>query len=76
MCGGIGSIDLPGCPRDYVGCELTDAINLASFAGKGAMPVSGGLLDQSAWFVDLWQTLESDQNRIDTEKAQDRKRGR
>jgi hypothetical protein len=36
---------------------------------KGLLPIAGGTLDQSAWFIDLMQTLESEQNRIDNERA-------
>jgi hypothetical protein len=30
--------------------------------------VAGGLLDQSAWFIDLWSSLNSEQARIDAER--------
>lgn len=53
---------------------MTTAINLAGYASKGHLPVAGGLLDQSAWFVDVWSTLESDQSRIDAEQAERRRR--
>lgn len=49
---------------------MTDAINVASHASKGVMPVAGGLLDQSAWFFSLWNTLESDTNKIDAERME------
>jgi hypothetical protein len=55
---------------------MTQAINMASYAAKGHLPVVGGLLDQSAWFVDLWSTLESDQAQIDNEIAEERRRGK
>jgi hypothetical protein len=46
------------------------AINVASYASKGVMPVAGGLLDQAAWFFDLWTTLESETNKIDSERLE------
>lgn len=65
-----GSFALTACPRRFIGLGMTDAINLASHASKGVMPVSGGLLDQSAWFFSLWNTLESDVNKIDAERME------
>jgi hypothetical protein len=65
-----GVFSLSECPRRYVGVELTQAINYASLAIKGQWPVLGGVLDQSAWFVDLVQSLDSEQNAIDAERAE------
>lgn len=47
-----------------------EAINLASYAMRGDWPRLGGMLDQSAWFVDLVSRLESEQNRIDKQVAE------
>jgi len=38
------------CPNQYAG-EMANAIDLFDCYGKGILPVSGGALDQSAWFV-------------------------
>lgn len=65
-----GFFEIPGCPKQYVDAPLTEAINIASFAMKGQWPLAGGLLDQSAWFVDLVASLESYQNAIDNERAE------
>jgi hypothetical protein len=48
-----------------VGRELSDEISLIAFANKGHLPEPGGLLDQPAKFVNVWRTLEADQNTID-----------
>lgn len=37
---------------------------------KGDWPVSGGLLEQSAWFFSFTQLLESTQNKIDNERLE------
>ena len=55
---------------------MTQAINLANYASKGLMPVAGGVMEQSAWFLEMLSTLESDQNKIDLEKAERSRRGR
>lgn len=47
---------------------MTEFVNLATLALKGSYPVAGGTLDQSAWFVNAMQTLDSDINRIDNER--------
>lgn len=69
-CGGCGFISLYECPREFVGQELTEAINIASLCGNGVLPVSGGLMDQSAWFLSVWQQLQSEQAKIDAEEAE------
>ena len=49
---------------------MMEAINLAAYAMRGDWPIRGGMLDQSAWFVDLVSRLESEQNKIDKEIAE------
>jgi hypothetical protein len=51
------------------------AINLAAAADRH-LPQAGGLLDQSAWFVDLWTMLQSEQNKIDADRIERLSRGR
>lgn len=67
MCDGEGTIEIDQCPRKYIGVEITEAVNVASLCGNGILPVSGGLLDQSAWFVNLWNQLQHDQNQIESD---------
>ena len=55
------------CPHRFVG-DLARFINLAGMCGDNCLPVAGGLLDQSAWFLSLYQRLNSEQNRIESEK--------
>lgn len=75
-CGGHGCENcnqglwrLVGCPKKYIDGSLTQAINFASFAIEGHWPLSGGLLEQSAWFIDLVAMLKSEQSLIDSERA-------
>jgi len=75
-CGGRGYVEIEGCPRQVIGWEMTQAINLANYASKGLMPVAGGVMEQSAWFLEMLSTLESDQNKIDSERAERNRRGR
>lgn len=51
-----------------MGPEFIAAVNLASVCGDGDWPVAGGLMDQSAWFLSLYQRLESEMNLIEKEK--------
>jgi len=68
-CGDRGSFSVE-CPRRYVG-DLARFINLAGMCNDGLLPVAGGLLDQSAWFVELHQRLNGEQNRIESESLKD-----
>ena len=57
-----------GCPSQY--CKsVGDAVRLFELFEKGIMPIAGGALDQSAWFLaaqrqfridDLTMNLEAD----------------
>ena len=69
-CNGTGRFSLRDCPREFVGQEITKAINIASLCGNGILPVNGGLMDQSAWFLSVWQQLQSEQSKIDAEEAE------
>ncbi len=40
---------------------------MAGFATKGHLPEEGGLLNQEAWFIDMWSTLNEDQAKIENE---------
>lgn len=67
-CNGEGHIRLDGCPRSYIGSEMTNAINIATVCENGILPITGGLLDQSGWFVDVMSVLRTEQNRIENER--------
>jgi len=47
---------------------MAAAVNMAGMCGSGDWPVAGGLLDQSAWFVSLYQTLAGFEAKIEREK--------
>lgn len=40
----------PGCPVRFVG-DVVNVIEMAAMSVDGMLPVSGGLLDQSSWFM-------------------------
>lgn len=66
-----GEIHIDRCPREMIGGEMTEAVNIAGMCGNGDWPVNGGLMSQAAWFLDLKQTLDSDVNAIQNEKLKD-----
>lgn len=53
-----------------MGFEFIESCNVASICGKGDWPLAGGIYDQSAWFVDLYQQLKSETNRIEKRQAE------
>ena len=71
-CDSRGTFDLVECPRQYVGHRISSAANLARFAGQGILPEPGGLLDQDAWTISVWNHLESDTQRIEEERRKQR----
>lgn len=62
--GGYFTVD---CPREFCS-SLNDEINIASMASKGFLPVAGGLLDQSSWFLQLLSTLDEEHMLLDNER--------
>lgn len=59
------------CPSKYIGQELISDISIVS-ASENHLPVSGGLLDQSAWWFELRQLLRSEEHRITEEQMKRR----
>jgi hypothetical protein len=60
------------CPSKYIGQELISDIQIVS-ASDQHLPVSGGLLDQSAWWFELRQLLRSEEHKITEEQMERRK---
>jgi hypothetical protein len=54
------------CPVQSIG-NILNAIPLFDLFAKGAMPVSGGVLDQSAWFIQAEQFFSND---VESTKAE------
>lgn len=61
-----GQISILGCPN--AACDgLSQAIELIDFFHKGQMPITGGVMDQSASFVEAARQLKNDENLIDAD---------
>jgi hypothetical protein len=66
---------LSQCPREY-SREIVESVNAAQLA-ETHLPVAGGTLDQSAWWIELWLAFKSNVNRIEYERAErEKRRGR
>ena len=63
---------LTQCPRQFT-AEIVDAVNLAQIAERH-LPIAGGILDQSAWWVDCYMALKSDMNQIETDRLERERR--
>jgi len=59
------------CPAKYIGSELIQDIQVVS-ACEHHLPVAGGVLDQSAWWFELRETLRREERRIQDEQQQRR----
>lgn len=59
---------LTQCPRRFV-ADIVDAVNLAQLA-EAHLPITGGVMEQCSWWVDLWMTLKSDINQVEADKAE------
>lgn len=59
---------LTECPKRFTR-DIVDAVNAAQLADSH-LPVAGGTLDQSAWWIALWQTFRQSVNRIESESIE------
>lgn len=50
-CGGIGTFDIIDCPQRWIDDWVWQMIELSELYEKGLPPLSGGVLDQAAYFV-------------------------
>ena len=75
-CGGFGKdcqhckdgwYEVTECPSKYIGQELIQDIRIIG-ASEQHLPVSGGLLDQSAWWFELRSLLKSEEQKITDEQ--------
>jgi len=62
-----GWYEVSECPSKYIGTELIDDIRIVT-ASEQHLPAAGGLLDQSAWWFELRQSLQAEERRIQDEK--------
>lgn len=68
-CGGTGSVTWFVCPLDVPGvAEAVTALEYVSLFWKGLSPVGGGVLDQSASFVEAARFVASEEARLKAEK--------
>ena len=78
VCGGDGCGECDGgtfwlreCPSKFIGQDLVEDLQVVT-STKEILPSAGGLLDQSAWWFELRQTLQYEENQI--EEARQRRR--
>lgn len=55
-----------GCPNDYCR-EIVPTLDLIDFFHNGNMPIAGGVLDQSSWFLSAARFLKAEEDRIEAE---------
>ena len=56
-----GEFQVNECPNKYCG-ELVNAIDLFDLYEHGVMPISGGSLDQSVWFVQAAKRFRAEES--------------
>ena len=58
-----GNVNVAGCPNRYCR-EVSQVVRLGYLFAKGLPPVAGGVLDQSAWFIQAVGILQRDEEQI------------
>lgn len=64
-----GFLRIAQCPQSLIGREMICDIQVVSQCTGGVLPVAGGLLNQTAYYLALKSTLEADENLIQAEKG-------
>lgn len=62
-----GYVRIQGCPTRFCS-SIAEVVDLIDMANKGHMPVSGGVLDQSAGFVEAVQQFNNEMARVRNEQ--------
>jgi hypothetical protein len=52
---------LEGCPQKLAGSGINNLLRYVGYAEKGQLPVAGGVLDQSQWFLEACELVMADQ---------------
>lgn len=63
------TIEVRRCPAKTLPREIAEALSWISLARNGDWPCAGGLLDQSAAFVDAFKIVGREVNRIEAEAS-------
>ena len=61
-CKDRGWFEFIGCPQK-VARPMSKALALIDMADKGHLPVTGGVMDQSAWFIEAYRYYTSEYER-------------
>lgn len=64
----------PGCPYEFLR-GYYEAIEMASMSTDGLLPMSGGIMDQSAWFMRFRAHMTHEEELVKSEQW-DRKYGK
>jgi len=66
-CGGLGYFEVDGCPQKMLTRTTHDVLKFSEWVEKGYLPISGGLLDQSASFIEHCEFYQDEKNRCEAE---------
>ena len=58
------------CPSKFIGQSLLHDIAVIT-SSEHHLPVAGGILDQSAWWIELRQALRNEEALIESERGHD-----
>lgn len=67
-CDGLGYFEIEGCPQKLMTRDTREILKLSEWVEKGYLPTTGGLLDQSASFLEHCEFYQDEKNRADSEK--------
>jgi hypothetical protein len=62
----MGTTQLKGCPSEYCN-SIASVVPLVDLFGKGMPPIAGGVLDQSAWFIEASRIFNREEAMIRAE---------
>lgn len=63
-----GMVKIEGCPQTYIR-QVIPVVKLKELFNQGLPPVAGGVLDQSAWFMEACKILDREEQLNAAEEA-------
>lgn len=63
-----GVFELDGCPNRFCS-KIVPSIDLFDLFGKGLPPIAGGVLDQSASFIEASRYFENEEAKVRNERS-------
>ena len=67
-CDDLGFFKVDCCPQEFIGRDLIGFVKFCDFAKRGTMPIAGGMLDQTNWFIEAANCMIDEDRRVKSDQ--------